>query len=238
MHPLEYFDKVFVINLPSRADRRREMDQQLRSIGLAIDAPLIEVFPAIRPPDKGSFDSAGARGAFSSHLGVLRNAVRAGYRRILILEDDVNFTQNFNAQLDRALRSIDSQGWQLFYGGYKLMDAPPPPYGTPLIDPTREIWLAHFLGVAAPAISMAAEFLETLLTRPAGDPRGGPMHVDGAYSWLRRLNPNITTRLAAPQIAYQRASRTDIHQLRWFDRLTGVRDLIAIARALKNAMRR
>jgi glycosyl transferase, family 25 len=234
MHPLSYFDKVFVINLPARADRRREMDQQLRKIGLAIDASLIEVFQAIRPPDKGPFSSVGARGAFLSHLGVLRTAAGAGYRRILILEDDVNFIEDFNTQFTRMVRSQEGQDWHLFYGGYQLLDEPAPPYGTPLIDPERGVMLAHFLGFATPAISMAVEFLETLLTRPPGDHSGGPMHVDGAYSCLRRLNPSLTTRLAVPQLGYQRASRTDIHELRWFDRLSGVRGLVGVARSLKN----
>jgi glycosyl transferase family 25 len=60
------------------------------------------------------------------------------------------------------------------------------------------------------------------------------MHVDGAYFWLRRMYPQLTTRVAVPQLGYQRASRTDIHVLRWFDRLAGARQLTAAVRALKN----
>ena len=60
------------------------------------------------------------------------------------------------------------------------------------------------------------------------------MHVDGAYTWLRRNYPQLTTRLAVPQLAYQRASRTDVHALRWFDRLAGARQLTAAARVLRN----
>lgn len=237
-HPLSYFDRVFIINLPSRADRRRDMDRQLRRIGLSLDARPIEVFPAIRPADKGEFDSIGARGAFMSHLGVMRIAVREGCRRILILEDDVNFIESFNTHLAREVDRLSGQDWHLFYGGYTLLGPEAPLDRSAGVDPARGIMLAHFLGLQSPAMEKGVQFLEQLLTRRAGDPSGGPMHVDGAYSWLRRLNPQLTTRLAVPELGYQRASRTDIHALRWFDRTAGVRQLAGVARSLKNLIHR
>ncbi len=35
-HPFEVFDRISVINLATRDDRRREMDVQFRRIGLAL----------------------------------------------------------------------------------------------------------------------------------------------------------------------------------------------------------
>ena len=45
------------------------------------------------------------------------------------------------------------------------------------------------------------------------------MDVDGAYSWLRRPNPQFKTYIATPEIAYQRSSRTDISEPTWRDRV-------------------
>jgi len=238
MHPLYYFDRVFIINLPSRADRRREMDRQLRNIGLGLDAPLIELFPALRPTERGEFDSVGARGCFMSHRSVLQKATAAGYSRILILEDDVNFVPGFTEQLSRVVAALAIAPWQMFYGGYRVADERDLPAGIPAYSCERRVLLAHFVAFQSPAIQLAAAHLETLLSRPGGDPRGGPMHVDGAYTWLRRAHPELTTRLAVPQLAYQRASRTDIHPVRWFDRLTGARQLTAAMRVLRNLARR
>ena len=238
MHPFYYFDKVFIINLPSRADRRREMGQQLRLIGLGLEAPIIELFPAVRPGDRGEFDSVGARGCFMSHRSVLQKAAEMGYSRIVILEDDVNFISGFPHYLSGVVESLASQHWDLFYGGYRVADERDLRPGIPVYPPERGVLLAHFVAFQSPAIQMAAAYLDTLLSRPGGDPRGGPMHVDGAYTWLRRTHPELTTRLTVPQLGYQRASRTDIHPLRWFDRFTGTRQLTAAMRVLKNLARR
>lgn len=59
------------------------------------------------------------------------------------------------------------------------------------------------------------------------------MHVDGAYNWVRRLNPDLPTLMASPQLGSQRPSRTDIHQLKWFDKVPGIRDLATFARRLR-----
>jgi hypothetical protein len=60
------------------------------------------------------------------------------------------------------------------------------------------------------------------------------MHVDGAYTWYRRLSPEDVTLAAVPELGHQRSSRTDIHDLRWFDRLPLVHDTVAGLRRLKN----
>jgi hypothetical protein len=237
MHPFHYFDKVFIINLPSRTDRLREMDAQLRIIGLGLDAPMIELFPALRPSVRGEFDSVGARGCFMSHMSVLKKAAEMVYERILILEDDVNFVPDFMNRLSLSVESLSNQHWNIFYGGYRLDDDSDLLPGIPDVAPDRDVKLTHFIAFQSPAIRTAAGHLETLVSRPGGDPRGGPMHVDGAYFWFRRMHPHFTTRVAVPQLGYQRASRTDIHALRWFDRLTGARQLTAAVRALKNRSR-
>lgn len=60
------------------------------------------------------------------------------------------------------------------------------------------------------------------------------MHVDGAFSVYREQHPDFITYLANPSLAGQRSSRSDIAQGRWFDDITGLRDLIALLRKTKN----
>jgi hypothetical protein len=79
---LDYFDRIYVINLPARTDRKREMEEQLARIGLSFAHPRVSLFAAIRPHEPGGFDTIGARGCFSSHLEVLRDAHRRGLNRI------------------------------------------------------------------------------------------------------------------------------------------------------------
>ncbi len=54
------------------------------------------------------------------------------------------------------------------------------------------------------------DYLEAMLQRPKGSPDGGPMHVDGAYSWFRRAHPEVAAYVCTPSVAQQRSSRSDI----------------------------
>jgi len=125
MHPLDYFDRVYVINLTSRQDRRDEMTQQLREIGREFGTQNIHLFEASRPDGPGAFPSLGARGCFLSHLRILQDASAQGYGRILILEDDLNFCPNFVADSKLVFDALSRSDWAMFYGGYEALSANP-----------------------------------------------------------------------------------------------------------------
>ena len=87
------------------------------------------------------------------------------------------------------------------------------------------------------AIPKLIDGLETILSRPPGHPFGGPMHVDGAYSTIRMQNPDLKTYAHRPSLAFQRPSRTDIGELKWFDRIERLRPLMGILRSGKLVMK-
>ncbi|HEY9239313.1 MAG TPA: glycosyltransferase family 25 protein [Burkholderiaceae bacterium] len=233
MNPLTRFDRIYVINLPARADRRAEIQVQLQRVGLALDRAPVRLFPAVRPDAPGPFPSIGARGCFLSHLGVLKDAAAAGCQRILIFEDDLDFSPAGLAAIEPALHALDVQPWGMFYGGYRIDPMPRGEGPIHAVAPDTVIGTTHFVGLNAPWIGAAAEYLDAMLQRPAGDPNGGPMHVDGAYSWLRAAHPEMPTWVATPELGDQRPSRTDIHDLRWYDAWPGVRNLAHLARRLR-----
>ncbi|RYH36993.1 MAG: glycosyltransferase family 25 protein, partial [Alcaligenaceae bacterium] len=111
------FDHIFIINLPSRPDRLRELEAQLRVIGCSLQHPSVQVFPAVRPDSQGTFPSIGARGCFLSHLGVIKTAAERKYRRILILEDDCNFVNVPPEHLESLASELGRRDWAFFYGG-------------------------------------------------------------------------------------------------------------------------
>jgi hypothetical protein len=231
---LDAYERIYVINLRSRSDRRTEMAGQLQRIGLVLGSPGVRLFEAVRPADAGAFPSRGARGCFMSHLGVLREAATDRLARVLILEDDLNFSGDFLERAPAALARAASPECAIFYGGYEIEALPSSTAGTVEIPANRVVRTTHFVGFDAPAVVAAVAYMEAMLRRQAGDPRGGPMHVDGAYSWLRRDQPALRTWAANPPLGYQRASRTDIHSLRWFDRTPVIRDAVAVIRRARN----
>jgi len=225
------FDAVYIINLPSRTDRREEMTRELTRVGIDPAAPDIVFFDAVRPADAGGFPSIGTRGCFMSHLGVLKAARDAGHGRILILEDDLNFNRDFRQDYATVEPLLHDSPWGMAYLGYLALT--PPVHSKErlfTLAPSTTVSATHMLAFDAGIIPALIAYLEAMLARPAGHPEGGPMHVDGAYSWFRRAHPDVRTVLCIPELGYQRPSRTDIHELKWFDKTPVVRDVVALIR--------
>jgi glycosyl transferase family 25 len=230
------FDRLYVLNLPERADRRAEMAGELARIGTGFGDRRVRLFPAIRPERADGFAGVGAHGCFLSHLAILREARDLGCHAILLLEDDCDFARDIETLLPPALDMIDRRGFAIFHGGYEL------PGGggggvaaTPLIraDPATPVRTTHFVGFGRAAITGLVPYLEAMLGRAPGSAEGGPMHVDGAYGWFRASRPDLATWLANPRLGHQRPSRTDVAAPGPIDRLPA-----ALERALRRAKRR
>lgn len=221
---LQTFEFVQIINLKSRSDRLREMAAELERIGLSLDHPQISILEASRFSEAAGFPSIGARGCFDSHLRALKAAQARGVARTLILEDDCNFART--VPLTPALDRLDQMRWSVFYG------AGP----TERLEPTTRVQCAHFIAFTRPAIDLLVPYLEAMTSRPGGHPDGGPMHVDGAYCRFRADHPHLAGWAAVPAIAYQRPSRTDIHDLRSYDRIPVLSGIVTAARRLKRVM--
>lgn len=233
--PLAPFTKTYIINLASRADRREEMQAQLQRLGLHLQSDGIELFDAVRPAATGGFPTLGAHGCFMSHLGVLRRARDEKLSSVLILEDDLNFSADFMDRMPALSQRLSLEPWGLFYGGYVLQHPLPATDDDWVVVPADlAVGTTHFVAMHGSVVPRLVDYLEAIAARPPGDPAGGPMHVDGAYNWFRRAHTDVRTWLAVPELGHQRASRTDIHDLRWHDRLPVVRSMVGWVRKARN----
>jgi glycosyl transferase, family 25 len=237
---LSVFSAIYIINLDSREDRVIEMASQLRRIGLSFEHERVIRFAALRPSLADGFPSVGARGCFISHLEVLKAAKQAGWETILILEDDANFVNDICDRLPAVVAFLSDQDFDFFYGGYQsnpeLQSDLESKFEFSLLACDQPIVASHCIGLSKQAISQAVTYFESMLSRTPGIHLGGPMHVDGAYSWLRKDFNHFRSIISVPQIAFQRASRSDVHALQWFDRLPVIRDASEVFRKLKRLL--
>ena len=119
-------DKVFIINLEERVDRKTETMKELDKAGITN----YEFFKAIRPSSQEDIDRwnpkfvtnrpnwlktdlqkyrLGSLGCLLSHIGVMELSLKRNYERILILEDDVSFIRFVKgAKLEGTLDYVDS----------------------------------------------------------------------------------------------------------------------------------
>ncbi|OBX17596.1 hypothetical protein A9995_15475 [Erythrobacter sp. QSSC1-22B] len=205
---LRTFARIRIINLPERRDRRRAIRRELEKLGHA-DNPSVKFFPAIKPDEKGDYTSIGARGVYESQLALLKEAALAG-DSILILEDDCAFRPNADIYLPKT-------AWEIFYGGYYASD--------PSDLQSSDIIGAHMMGFSAIGARLMVGYLEGLEYQGIHPP------IDAAYVWFRRAHPEVATEFAVPPLAFQRRSRSDIADLKFYDRVPILRDLANIYRA-------
>ena len=216
---------IFVINLEHRVDRRLEMEEQLLKVGWRA-----EFFPAIRPEEPAGFPSTGAHGCFLSHLSVLKAAQDREAQHVAILEDDLNFRPGFTSRWKSAMSRLASLEWSIFYPGHALEQLPA---GLSRVPPNIAIQCTHFMVINRPALKSLIAGFETILSRPPGHLLGGPMHIDGAYSTLRAQNHGLVTYAYFPALGYQRSSRTDVGNAKWFDRVDFLSPIVDAARKLR-----
>lgn len=186
------------------------MDRELADMGLLGD-PRIGYFAAIRPNDAGTFTSIGARGVYESQKQLLREAVESG-QSLLILEDDCDFVPG--AEVYRIPEDCD-----IFYGGHNAAQ--------PDDLQNSDIMGAHMMGFSKDCAKAVSKYLEHLRYEGIHPP------IDAAYVWFRRAYPEVITHFAVPPLAGQRASRSDIASLRWYDRLPVLRSIANLIRTAR-----
>jgi hypothetical protein len=217
---LNNFEFVSIINLPDRTDRRRDMERQLSAIGLPPRAGRVEFFPAVRASAIDDWPSLGARGCFTSHYTVLKLALERRLQNILVMEDDCEFAPISEQFEHEAVRTLQESPWDIVHLGH--CEKPESSFPPTLIRWHRPTMGAHLYAVNRSVLGRLVRFLEQVMQRPDGHPEGGPQHYDGALTMFRDQNKDVIALIAAPSIAGQRSSRSDIHG-RWFDRLPALR---------------
>lgn len=133
----QYFDGVYVLNLEQRTDRKAEMMERLA--GLGVSAQFVAAVNGYdfhnrleyetylqQPPGAGDsrelalgrklIENVGSWGCLKSYCHIIEGAKEEGRQRILCLEDDAVFHNDFEHLFQRAVQSIPDN-WKLLYLG-------------------------------------------------------------------------------------------------------------------------
>ena len=122
------FDKIYVINLEHRKDRWEKIQEQFAKNDISMTNVI--KWKAVNGKDLSNdqlyhytsklcyyFCNAGIVGCFLSHLSIWQDVVKNKYNKVLILEDDVQFTYNIK-QLNTLIKSTPKD-WDInFLGSY------------------------------------------------------------------------------------------------------------------------
>ena len=120
-----FVDRIFVINIGTRKDKWKKMVEQFDRLGITN----YERFDAYVPtnedinsdPNKFLLYQVlyfpGAIGCKYSHLQVISEAKKRDYGRILILEDDALFCEDFNNIFSSLVGALNIIDWDMLYLG-------------------------------------------------------------------------------------------------------------------------
>jgi GR25 family glycosyltransferase involved in LPS biosynthesis len=122
-----YFDRVAVINLRRRPDRWERFERSLDALDWPFKPPT--QVPAVDGDAVGVpvwwKQGGGAWGCLMSHVRILEDCFRDGVERVLIMEDDVVFVDDFAARIKPFLEHVPDDWDQLYLGGQHLRDPVP-----------------------------------------------------------------------------------------------------------------
>ena len=122
---ISYFDRVYCINLDTRADRWKYVSNHFSRFGMkdkVFRFPAIDVRqdPSLREHEKlvmDNFSVLGMCGCMLSHRGVIEAAKSSGLRNVLVFEDDVKIIEDNISNIGRSLKSLSEHEWDVFYLG-------------------------------------------------------------------------------------------------------------------------
>jgi GR25 family glycosyltransferase involved in LPS biosynthesis len=123
------WDQTYIINLKRRPDRKEIMKEKLKKIGIenyefinGVDGQLEKILNEFSKRGKKTrITNSGHFGCILSHIKVIKNAIKNGYKKIMVLEDDIEFIENF---MD-LIKNIEVPVYDILYLGgpireYKL----------------------------------------------------------------------------------------------------------------------
>jgi len=212
-----YFDRVWIISMVERTDRRRRIERELTRVGLPLTPGKIEFFGGIRKTEAEGFPSPGYHGCYMSHRAVMGLGIEHAARRILILEDDVVFRLDFKAHEPSVVDALQQRpDWGVVQLGHITSQ---PVLGAGLVAPPRQVLGTHFYAINGSALPKVKAWYDAALDRPKGHPEGGRMSPDGTLNHFRWANPDVPAYIYAPMLGRQTNSPSNLGGRKWFDQI-------------------
>ena len=123
-----YFDKIICINLDRRPDRWKEAQEQFKNAGITVErfsavdgnprrwAHVNDAIEGKSINDIKSESFNGVAGCIASHTDIWKQARKAGWKNVLIIEDDCDFIHELQERFNERINEVP-QDWDLLYFG-------------------------------------------------------------------------------------------------------------------------
>lgn len=190
---MDFFDRIYAMNLDRRPDRWASFLEEADRIGIADRVERVS-----------GLDLNEALGCTLTHVEILKKAVEARAKHTLILEDDVRFFDGFEKPLESVMGRLP-EDWTIVYLGYNL-----DPNGNASSCPefVSDDLLKLRSALMTSAYCVNGKFIEDFV-RDVSKVREMGHPIDVVYSSLSGLYPLYGV---YPMIAYQADGYSDIQK--------------------------
>lgn len=188
----DYFDHIYCVNLDTRTDKWNVCQAEFAKHELTVErwsgavGSELPRHPTLMP---------GEVGCLKSHEMILRDMIDKGYKRVLVLEDDVEFVPNVQSRFSDVISLIPNEWDMLYLGGSHLNK--PTPINHAIAKISRTYTTSSYGITAELAKEIISKFNNTQ-----------PHQVDVLYSHLHTTKKCYSF---VPSLAWQRAGHSDIH---------------------------
>lgn len=209
----EYFDKIYCVNLAERTDRWQDCLEEFKASNLdgvirieatkGIPEGLTHYSSLNLDPKSENFIKKleGRVGCLISQLEVIKNARKNGFKRILLLEDDVQFVTNVQSKFNDILDQVPLQ-WGLLYLGGNEKGRPTKISNN--IFKVSNMLMAHAVGIDESAYDDLVSLMESM-----------ELPNDFCFAHVQKKLPCYAI---SPFLAWQRAGWSDLElKYRLFD---------------------
>ena len=119
----DHFERIFILNLPYKPERRERVERQLRKLQLARKVEWVRAYSGDMMPHPAWWRAGnGAWGCLLSHARVLEEAIMDRLESYLVLEDDVVFQPRAGEMLAEFMPQVPGDWDQIYLGGQHLRE--------------------------------------------------------------------------------------------------------------------
>jgi GR25 family glycosyltransferase involved in LPS biosynthesis len=190
--PLErFFNQIFVVNLAHRTDRRTQITEALAAIGVTN----YEWFVGHCAPKNHEGRPSANMGCTASHRGLLEIIAHRRWPKVLILEDDAFFLENFHDRFSAAISDAPPSFDFLFLGG-SYAETPKKRF--------NKHWIQTNGLMTTSSYGITCEMARKMAPHISGD-----VGIDSLYHQFQRDN---LCYMMTPRLVVQRPSYSDIQE--------------------------
>ena len=188
----DVFDHIYCVNLKHRTDRLENCLKQFKQYGIEV-----ERFDAVNGnevvPNGVNGLLPGEVGVIRSNYNIIKDAKEKGYKKIMIFEDDVMLSDDFNERFEIHYTNTP-EDWRFLYLGGNHVGGLTPINGK--VSKIRHTYAIHAIGVHEELYDHILMLLEE-----------EKVQVDVTYAQLQKTFPSYVFR---PHLAWQQDGHSDI----------------------------